>query len=305
MTWKGGQSNPWRSLRDFERLLRAQNYQVRELPLTTGSYTQVPEDAAALAVIGPSFAFSDSAVQIIRSYVDAGGKLLVFLDIEFGGEDQEPLDIEQDALTRWLSDVGITYYREMLANDRTFMRHTNQVVDHAFLASNNFSSHESVSILAQNEDRMGVITYQSGYFQTADQNSGWRITPAIRSLASTFNDLNSNFRFDADAGEVRQAYTIGVAAQKDEAQIFAFADASLVSDPIIRNPGNQLAVSDTIKWLIGDMQFQGQTETEEDVKIQHSKSRELFIFHGSIYAIPLLVLLGGFFATRRKKGIGA
>ncbi|MFW7379364.1 MAG: Gldg family protein [Oligoflexus sp.] len=302
MSWKAGTANPWRSLRNFERLLRAQNYQVRELSLTTGNFSEVPKDAAAVAIIGASYSFSQSAVQILRDYVQNGGKLLLFLDIEFSGEEQESIDFSDDSLSGWLEEIGIEYVRDMLANDRTFMRHTNRNVDHGFLASNNFSSHESVSSLAKNDERMGVITYQSGFFQVTDQKNGWRLSPVIRSLATSFNDKNANFKFDDKQDEVREAYPIAVAAQKDDSQIFAYADASMISDPLIRNPGNQLAVADVVKWLIGDMAYSGATETEEDIKIQHSKARELFVFHGSIYVIPLLVLLAGFLATRRKKG---
>lgn len=305
MSWKSSSDNPWRSLRNFERLLRFQNFQLRELALTTGSVSEIPNDAAAIAIIGPAFAFSESMLPNLQNYLDGGGKLLIFLDIEFSGEDQERIDSNEDPLQSWLSSLGITYHREMLANDRTFMRYTSRIDDHGFLATNNFSSHESVSTLAKNDERMGVIIYQSGYFQSPEEKSDWKLTTAIRSLATTFNDRNGNFQFDSNAGEARQAYPIGIAAQKGDAQIFAFADASLVSDPLIRNPGNQLAVSDVIKWLVGDMQFSGHTESEEDVKIQHSKSRELFVFHGSIYAIPLLVIFCGFIATRRKKGTGA
>ena len=59
---------------------------------------------------------------------------------------------------------------------------------------------------------------------------------------------------------------------------------------------------DAFRWLTDRMNTSGALESEEDVRIQHSKSRELVVFHSSIYLAPALILMLGFFVNRRKKG---
>ncbi len=301
MGWKISQGrSPLRMAKKFESLLRAQNFRVRDFALSSGQFNQVPKDAAALVILGPAYGIPKAEVEIIKDYVEAGGSLLLFLDIEFGGEQTQSLGIEEDGLSEWLQSLGLTYQGDMLANDRVFYRATRKKVDHWFLGTNNFSSHESVENLTKLDDRMGVVTFQSGYFLVDPKASDWKITTAIRSLASSFTDKNRNFAFDQ--GEERKAQPIAVAAERGESRIFAFADATMASDPIIANPGNQLAIVDVARWLSGFESFSGATESEEDVKIQHSKSRELFVFHGSIYVVPILVLFAGFIATKRRRG---
>jgi hypothetical protein len=300
MDWKSSRGHPLRRIRNFERLLRAHNYRVRELALSSGRYSSVPEDADVVGIIGPAYGFSEAVWAMLEQYVTQGGKLLVLLDVEFGGQKQDELS-QEDALKTWLESIGIAFQETLLANDRVYLRQTNREIDRAILATNNFSSHESVASLSKNEKRMGLITFQSGYF-ISENKGDWKVTPTIRSMGSTFNDKNRNFNLDKDNGESRKAYPLAIAAELDKSRVFAFADASFVADPLIRNPGNQLAVADVMKWLAGETQFAGTTETEEDVKIQHSKARDLFVFHVPIYAIPLLVLFAGFLATRRKKG---
>ena len=301
MGWKLSDSRSLlRSVKKLEALLRAQNFRVRDFSLSDGKYNKLPDDAAILAILGPAYGIPPAEIEIIKDYVNKGGSLLLFMDLEFGGEQAQSLGVEDDGLTTWLAELGLRYETSMLANDRVFYRATRKSVDHWFLGTNNISSHGSVQNLTKLDNRMGVLTFQSGYFEIDAGDSEWKLTAAIRSLASSFTDNNRNFQ--VDNGEQRKAYPIAVAGEKGQSKLFAFADATMASDPLIANPGNQLAIIDVVRWLSGFEDFSGATESEEDVKIQHSKSRELFVFHGSIYAVPILVLLAGFIATRRKRG---
>jgi hypothetical protein len=76
----------------------------------------------------------------------------------------------------------------------------------------------------------------------------------------------------------------------------------MLSDPPLYYNGNQWMALDSFRWLTDRMNTAGAVESEEDVRIQHSKGRELLVFHGSIYLAPLLILGLGFVANRRKRG---
>ena len=107
-------------------------------------------------------------------------------------------------------------------------------------------------------------------------------------------------KLDKDS-EKRQSYAVGMISESENAKIMVFADATMASDPLQGARANQIAMLDAIRWLAGQESIMGKIDSEEDVKIQHSKSQELLIFHIPIYLVPLLVLVFGLFANRRRK----
>lgn len=307
MEWQNG--DPFRVIRGFELLMRSQNYVLKTFGSREGSLQQVPDDAAAVVIAGPSQAFLQEEVDVLKKYVDEGGKLLVFLD---EAVDAHPsMAAGKDPLKGYLQSVGLTYSPTRIANDKSFVRAARTDVDHWFIFSNVFGSHESVESLSRNDDRMGVLVYQGGSFQAAPVEGDWRTFEVIKSLNSSFDDKNRNYAFD-EGKEKRQSWVLAAAAEKAvagkeaqdpkaKAKIYAFADASVISDFLIRNPANQLLVLDAARWVAGDSAISGEIASEEDVRIRHSKVRELFVFHGSIFLVPILVLATGFVATRKRR----
>ncbi len=295
------QKNRIRSASHLAKLLRTLNYNVRTLNPAQEGYLEIPDDADTVAIVGASRRYSSREVEALQSYMANGGSLLVFLDVEFGGQKRDFIEDESDPLLEFLALNGFAYFKEKLVNEKKHIRATRKKIDRTFLASNNFSSHIAVKSLAKNEERLAVLTFQSGYLEPSKKIQGkWKIIKTIQSFPSTFADSNNNLEFDD--GEKRQAYAIAMAGESEKNKIIVFADATMVSDPLLSNAGNQLTVLDSVKWLIGQEQIIGEISSEEDVKIQHSKSRELFLFHGSIYLVPLLILGIGFIVNKQRKG---
>ena len=52
-------------------------------------------------------------------------------------------------------------------------------------------------------------------------------------------------------------------------------------------------VDDTINWLIGAEAYSGTTESEEDVRIDHTKGTQKWWFYGTVLGVPLGVFLLG------------
>lgn len=301
MSWIKSDTNPRRSLKNFQKLLRSFNYIPKHLSLTTGKNVNVPSDASILAVVGPSIDFSQNELEALKDFINSGGSLLILFDVEFAGANQQMVSDSNARLEGWLASLGISFKQQLLVNDQKFLRFTRQKIDRAFLGTNNISAHASVASLSKNDRKTGLVVLESGHLEISDVNPSWKHVPTIRSLGSTFVDLNRNL--EKDPNEKRSNYILAVASEHKEAKIVSFADSTLISDPVISNPGNQLAVLDAIKWLADEKNLEVATSSEEDIKIQHSKIRDLFVFHGAIYILPAFVLLIGFVATRRRKGI--
>jgi ABC-type uncharacterized transport system involved in gliding motility auxiliary subunit len=72
-----GMSAPERGLRILEEVLRRENMEVEDVSLLSGT---VPDDADALAIIGPSQPFTEAEIEVLDRYLDRGGRVLVCLD---------------------------------------------------------------------------------------------------------------------------------------------------------------------------------------------------------------------------------
>ena len=284
-TWQYRQDQR-RSLRALRALFRKRNYQLREFSLDTGSARQIPDDAALVVIVGPRKPFIEAEVSVLRQYLDNGGKALIFLDSDHEGP-----------LTKFLREIGLQFHGQVLANDRSYVAATKSHSDRWFIISNNFTSHQAVTTLAEHDRQAAVLFFQSGYFSVVANDQGWQTQAVIKSIPTTFVDLNRNYTFD-QAQETRSTFDICAIAER-KGRIYACADATVVSDVLMQNPANQVLVGDALSWLQDKKAFS--SSSEKDLKILHSKNEDLLLFYGTIIVMPLLVLGVGLLATRRKK----
>jgi hypothetical protein len=302
LSWSGGERSPLLSLSLMERFLRSQNYTLKAFGVPDGSTTDVPEDAGAVIIVGPDMPFMKEEADALQRYLDKGGKIFALLDIGKASLKAPEISKEgTDPMLSLLASTGIKFEKKLLANDKNFVTATRSPSDHWFIFSNSFTSHESVTSLSKHDERIALILFQSGHLQITPKEGDWKATATIRALSDTFIDDNKNFKFDAGK-EKREGYTLGAAATNDkDAKVLVIADSNIISEALIRNPANALFFGDGLKWLTGTMDTAGEIASEEDVKIQHTRKEDVLWFNGTVVGVPALVLLAGFFATRRRK----
>jgi hypothetical protein len=89
-------------------------------------------------------------------------------------------------------------------------------------------------------------------------------------------------------------------------RVMVFADSEIFSDGVLYNVvQNRALLADAARWLGRDEAFAGTTESEEDVRIVHTRAEHVAWFFAIIAGAPLLVLaggLGGVFVRRRSLG---
>jgi ABC-type uncharacterized transport system involved in gliding motility auxiliary subunit len=217
--------------------------------------------------------------------------------------------------------VGLAYSPVLLANDTQHVRRRANNSDRALLVSNRFSSHASVSTLSRNASRAAIIFARTGSL-TALANTDAKVDMALRAMAGTFADTNQNYEFDKDekkdtynlvAAVTRPATAAAVPEKKDdkkadekkdapEMRAFVLADADSMSDLLMSNFGpNRLLLMDAIRWLGGEDSFAGEVNDEQDVRIEHSKQKDLVWFYSTIIGMPVLVLGAGLTVARRAR----
>lgn len=78
----GARRDEGRSSEIFFDDLERQNYRVKDLGLSQGLATGIPDDADIVMILGPIHPFAREEIESIRKYVDAGGKVLLALDTD-------------------------------------------------------------------------------------------------------------------------------------------------------------------------------------------------------------------------------
>ncbi len=319
----------------LQTLLRKQNYQVQTLGLAQGLGREVPSDAAVVMVLGPTQAFSREELDSLDRYAKKGGALFMALDagtVDAGpvapasapdGPQGSPGPGEQaslEGLSALATIAGLTYSPAVLAHTSHHVRSRSNDSDRALLISNRFSSHASVSTLSRNASRAALLFAQAGSLASAG-GADFKVDMAVRAMGGTFADLDRDYHFD-EKTEKKDTYTLVAAVTKPlqkqnphapdppategeagkEMRAFVVADADAVSDLVLSSfPPNRLLVMDAVRWLGGEDSFVGEVNNEEDVRIEHTKQKDLVWFYSTILGAPLLVLGAGLSLSRRAR----
>jgi hypothetical protein len=280
-------------LSQLEEWLRVLNVEVRTLGVAEGLETEVPRDAAVVAVVGPERDFSPEELAALRRYVERGGRLWLALEPE--GPGFEPL----------LEPLGLKLLRVPLANDQRYLRISHQQSDRGNLVTASFSSHASVGTLASLGSEASIVFPGAAALEPVQPlPRGVTHDVSVRAPAETFQDANHDFL--PDEGEPRRAWPLVVAVEKagvsgaSPARVVAMGDSDVMTDGGPRGYGNPYLLVDTVLWLLGEEELAGEVSNEEDVPLQHTRQKDVVWFYSAVFLAPAMVLGVGFLVTRRR-----
>lgn len=298
MFWKSD-LNPDRRLNDLKQVLQQLNYQAKELGITQGLATAVPEDASLVLLLSPEEDLVEEELDALNAYRRAGGKLLITLDP--GGAD----------LSALLGPLGIEHGDDsLLATDdsRHYYPSSRGPLDRLNIATNKFSTHESVTTLSRNNRTLYTITPGAVDLQLdeAAAEEGVQTNVTVRSMESTWADYNRNLNHDPD--ETRDSWPIAIAAEGQAAEgddgyrVVVVGDGTWLSDLTLRQfQGNAQLLLDSLAWLNQEDLTSGTVNDEKDVKIQHTREGQGWIFYSTALLLPLGFLVGGLTRIRLRK----
>jgi len=283
------------TIRTFQELLRAQNDEVRPLGAAQGLATEVPRDASAVLILGPTAPFLREEVEALVRWVRGGGRLLVALDPESGSQ--------FDAL---LQPLGVKFVPTPLVNDRVYLARTHQPSDRGQLVTASFGPHTSVATLVRANGRLPLFLLGAGSLEQLSQKpAGVNVVFTVTALPETFRDLDGNFAFDP-RNEKRRAWEVAAAITlpkkgTDEGRAIVVADSDVFTDLVLdASQGNRAFAVDGVRWLLGEESL-GSPGGETDFPIQHTRGQDVAWFYATVFVAPLAVLGAGFWATRRRK----
>lgn len=294
--WKN-QPNPMENIDALKKGVEALNFKVKELGVDDGLASAVPEDAAVVFIVGPKRPFLPEEIAALKAYRDAGGPIFLMLD------PSETPDQELAGL------LGVAYRPELVLSDKAFVRVTGGMTDRAYVGTSKFSSHESITTLTKNASALTLITPLAGAIEELAEHAG-KVTVTIKGSPEWWRDLNGNYEFDKDTekrGSIDLgAVTTGPAEGGKEWRGAVIGDASWASNLVLtQSQANQVYLLETLGWLTQDPALQGETESEEDVKIQHTKEGQAVWFYGASALAPVGVFLAGWLRVQRRRRRGA
>ncbi len=291
-TWERGETdNDKRAglavLRDG---LLDQSYEIRSVTPADGLMNEVPKGITMLAIIGPRTPFQPEEYASINRFIDGGGRVLIALDPE------NKIDIHEV-----LAPLNLIYKADTLANEMVYARRIDQKIsDRVNLVTSTFTSHPSVTTLQRLGPRAAVVLPGSGWIDTKkDRTAAIPVDAPIKAHYATFVDKNGNFTLDP--GEEKRQWELAATAVKKDARVFVIADSDWIGDEAIKIPGNSVLALDVVHWLMGDEAFSGQTTTETDVKITHTRKQDVAWFYSTIFLAPALVIGAGVAITRKSR----
>ncbi|MBM4359539.1 MAG: Gldg family protein [Deltaproteobacteria bacterium] len=291
-----------RTAEGVRQLLESQNYQVRTLGLADGLASEIPKDASAVLVLGPTARFSDAEVETLRKYADGGGRLLLALDPDSKAE-HGPL----------ASLVGVEWRAKLAVNEVPQARMQGTSADKKILVATTFSSHASVSTLGKAGQSAPVLFVGAAPLgKSKDADKGLLVDFNVKSAPSAFLDEDDDLELDTGTEKkavqnLAAAVTRRLGEGKDalEMRAFILGDADVFSDFwFVQDRNNQLLFVEAVRWLGGDESFSGEIQSEEDVAIVHTKAEDQAYFYGTIVGAPSLVLGLGLFVTLRRRRDG-
>lgn len=301
-----GQS-PLRSIRALRSLFGQLNYRVQDIGVQGGLGSDIPDDAAMVLVLGPRRPFLEPELASLHRYLDRGGSLLLGLEPGSGFE-----------LGPLRERLGVEFHDVPLANDneREHMTLRGNISDRQLIVTNRFTSHAAVSTVGSAGMNAAILLVGAGYLEPVGESSP--ATFVVRSLPSTFADVGQDFEFQEGTDE-RGTYSLVAAITEDDRdggeqegeqqqpgmRAVVLADADLFSDAVVSALGmNAALAADAITWLGREEELSGETTSEEDVPIVHTRAEDAAWFYSTILGAPLLVLLFGVVGVRRHRRRG-
>jgi len=297
----------------LKRQLADLNYEVKNLSLLDLA-KDVPEEATLVIVLGPTLPFQAGEWDTLSRYLDRGGHLLLAIDPN-GDLSMGPFE----------DRFAFKMMAGHLTDEQQHYRQRGTLADRRFVVTNQFSAHASTTTLSRTSTDQGLLVLvDSGALDDLPYKGKPEEAPkktiTIRSMDTTFLDLNNNYTFDATGPnpEKKQKWNIAAAVEgpklgdKEGYRALVFADVDLFMDAVARSAlGHAVTVlvsgpllSDSVKWLGGEESIIGEVVSEDDKPIQHTKNEDVVWFTLMIIGAPIIVLTLGLVGTsaRRRRG---
>jgi ABC-type uncharacterized transport system involved in gliding motility auxiliary subunit len=303
----GGGANDHRSLAAIQEALKRENVEVEDTTLLSG---ELPEDADVLAIVGPTAPFTEAEIELLGSWLDDGGRLLVALDplIEPAGT-MRPTRLEP-----FLADRGVTVNDDLVVDPSRKL----PFYDLSAVYLTDFPSHpvtkglDGIAVLFSVTRSLTVDPESDAVTLVETSPDGWGETNLAQLLAGEPVAMED----DDTAGPV--AVGVAVAHEAEEtpvedeyadepsqesgSRLLVFGDSDFMSDYEISNAGNLTLAMNAFNWLAAREQSLGIAARDiEQVSLFLSREQMRTILLVTLLVMPGAAIVAGILVWRKRR----
>jgi len=243
--------------------LKADNCTVEEWA-TLGA-AAVPEGADLVVVAGPRTPFTESERDVLKKYLDAGGRALFFLDVEFPPGTSSTLS--DFGLGPLLTSLGVTLDSDVVVDPKN----TLPMMGAETVFAKSFRSHPITKLLTG----MPVVFPLARSVSVAQAPvPGWEVTSLVETSPdgwgeTNLKELEKTGLPKKDDKDVKGPVSLAAAVEADDAfgavpddgtkrgeapkkraRVVVFGDADWASNAGIANAANRLLLSSAVNWAL-------------------------------------------------------
>jgi ABC-type uncharacterized transport system involved in gliding motility auxiliary subunit len=297
-------------------LLKGDNITVEPLALT--QHKEVPTDASVIAIAGPTADFLDPEIEMLRRYLDNGGRLLAMLDPAIGDNDP-PLPKLTGLLKEWGVEVGNDVVLDVSgrSNSPTIAVAVPPYPSHPMTERYRVATVFPLARSITPEATAPAGKTVQRLVETAP--AAWAETDVKQLRAGVQPEMN------AEAGDKQGPVAIAVTvttpaneapaangddkekketpAQKPQSRVAVFGDSDFATNAYAGNVGNADFFMNTVNWLTTQENLIAIRAREPGDSRLTITSREMdWVWLFSVLGMPLLVAAAGVYTwTRRRR----
>lgn len=264
--------------------------------LSTLSIKEIPEDCDILLINGPDTDYSEDEVNMIKTYMEAGGDVIVFANYAAG---------DMTNFNEFLKYYGVNLVDGIvLENDQNHMmgQYANNLIA-------NVGTHD-ITTTVQNDNSYVVVPNTKGIEILDNVRDTLEATPLLTTSDSAFSKININSNSASmEDGDIAGPFNLGVAVKETyndvETNLTVFGSQYIIDDNMLTYPslGNLDLFLDTVNY---------ETDQQDTLAIEAKSVLPSYLTLNAAQAnfwaalvvilIPVIILaLGGYVTIRRRK----
>ncbi len=192
-----------RSLSQAKDLLGKDNFEIDEW--SSLGQLEVPADADLVVIAGPTTNFLPPELEVLSSYLDGGGRLLILLDPVFAQDARGLVDL---GFTEWLAGYGVEIREDVVVDPTSELPFFGPET----IFTDAYGSHPVVEALEQRRTRV-LLPLARSVSRSGDAPEGYEVTELVRTSAAGWGetDLANLEEIGQDDADVQGPVALAVA----------------------------------------------------------------------------------------------
>lgn len=299
------------------------NFKVIDLDLLVKK--EIPATCAVLVIAGPSKAFATEEVNIIRKYLDEGGKLLVMLEPAISPN-------APSGLKSLLAEYGVRLRDDVVIYNKVNMPMFGlQLVTEVYVSKDEYQEHK----ITKDMKKLTTVFFGACAIESAPSHEttafgskkyitkplayapdqAWgelTIKPDVKPVFHPDEDVSGPISLAVAIEPADPNAIVGLSGQRassmdkitpEGTRIVVFTDVDFAANQFIRKPGNQDMIMNSVNWLAQketQLGISGKTPEFRTASFNHNQMK--IIFWLSIGALPLITIItGGIVWWKRRR----